>query len=583
MIGRIVGDKYELVQELGSEGVFDVYRAIDRGRNRPTKIRLVRPQAARESSFIQDLEEVVQQHATFQHPGLERAYEIREDDGIWFIASEFEEGTVLEDRLKRLSSFSVPVAISLAIAVVEALEACHNAGLIHGDISARTVFSKQGEGVKLMQAGFWQAFRHSDAAARQMVVNMAPYLAPEITAGSMPSKTSDIYAVGVLLYRLLTGRYPYGGDSPQSYAEQHISAPYPSLKRSLASVPPALDEIIRKCLSKRPDERYANATELLRDLRLLQDALRFGKSVKWPLTDSAGEAVPSVAPVAEKPEAESAGKAKRVKSKRERDSDGLPLWLSLIGYLSTFLAATVIGFWMYWNINTSKEVEVPNVVGMSFTEAADQISDLGLKLRQRSEEVSDEPAGTILRTNPAANRKAKENSFVDATVSSGSRYVELPDLTGRTLEEAVGMLKTLNVKYQTETGRDRNKPIGTVIAQKPSAKQKVERNSMVTLTINSQNEENRRDVYTYSITVRIPESEEPSSVWIKVEMTDAIGTTTVHEAKHNTGEVFMVPCEGQGSRATFRASLKRNEDDEIWEPFQTWDSENGLRKDQGEG
>jgi serine/threonine-protein kinase len=551
MIGRIVGDKYELVQEIGSDSVFDTFRGMDRGRNRPVKIRLIRPQAAQEESFIRELQDVVDQHHThFQHPSLERVFEMREDDGIWFIASEFEEGSILEERLKRLSSFSVPVAVGLAISIAEALEACHASGLIHGDISARTVFSKQGEGVKLMQAGFWQAYRFSEAAARQMMPAMAPYLAPEITAGSMPGKASDIYSLGVLLYRLLTGRYPYSGDSPQSYAEQHLSAPYPSLKRSLASVPPALDEIVKKCLARRPDERYATATELLHDLRLLQDALRFGRSLKWPLVEpSPDEPVTPVAPAIEDPEKP----AKPVRQRERIKNEGIPLWLSIIGYLSTFLMLAAVSFWIYYNTNSAnREVKVPNLVGKTFTDAAEELEGLNLKIRKKGEKVSDEAQDVILETNPAALRTARENSFIDVVVSAGSKFVELPDLKGKNIDIATGMLDELKILYETRVKRDRDFDENEVVEQSPSPKARVERGTKVILYVNKKEAPptSRRSLFTYKLDIEMPTGSAP--IKVRITMTDGLSTSTIHEKEHMPSETFQVTADGHGEKATFR-------------------------------
>lgn len=550
MIGRIVGDKYELVQEMGSDSIFDTFRGVDRGRNRSVKIRLIRPQVAAESAFVHDLQEVIDEyHTHFQQPSLERVYEMREDDGIWFIASEIEEGSVLEDRLKRLSSFSVPVAIGLAISIAEALEACHAAGLIHGDVSARTVFSKQGEGVKLMQAGYWQAYRSSAIAARQMVPAMAPYLAPEITAGSMPGKASDIYSLGILLYRLLTGRFPYGGDSPQAYADQHMTAPYPTLKRSLASVPPALDEIVKKCLAKRPDERYANATELLHDLRLLQDALRFGRSLKWPLVaPSPDEPVAPVAPIVDDPEKP----AKPVKHRDRVKSEGVPLWLSILGYLSTFLTLAAVGFWIFYNSNTNREVKVPNLVGKTLEEATMELESLHLKVRKKGERISEVEQGKILETNPAASRTARENSFVDVTVSAGAREATVPDLVNRTEEEAKNFLQNLGLKYDIREKSDRDFGPKVVVDQSPKAKSKIDRvNERITLYVNpaERTSSGRQSLYTYKVTVDMGDAELNSEV--RLDMTDGVATTEVFKGTAPQ-KTFVVTADGVGESATFR-------------------------------
>jgi serine/threonine-protein kinase len=140
--------------------------------------------------------------------------------------------------------------------VGEAVSALHASGIVHGDISAKTVVATSADSIKVTVPGLWRAYGISSRAAVAALRAMSPYLAPEVTAGAMPTFQSDIYAMGVLLWQLLTGRLPYPGDTPSSVAVKHATAPYPSLRSVTNSVPMPLDKIVEKAMAKEPSARY---------------------------------------------------------------------------------------------------------------------------------------------------------------------------------------------------------------------------------------------------------------------------------------------------------------------------------------
>jgi hypothetical protein len=276
---RLVGGKYRLVSELGTDPVFESYTAVDEPTARNVLLRLLKPDAVADEAFIEELIEASERLKGVEHTGVDRVYEVVEREGEWLAASRHDKGSFLIDRLDRLTSFSVPVALSTAVGIVDALSACHDAGIIHGDISPRNVFVRQDESIVLLSPGFWTAYAKSPKIAREFVPLIAPYLAPEVTAGDEPSEQSDVYAVGALLYELLTGEPPYDAGTTGAMARLHASAEIPSVRAFAHAAPPALDELIVRCLAKSPESRPDSAAELLADLKWIQDAVRFGRSL----------------------------------------------------------------------------------------------------------------------------------------------------------------------------------------------------------------------------------------------------------------------------------------------------------------
>jgi serine/threonine-protein kinase len=263
---------------------------------------------------------------------------------------------------------------------------------------------------------------------------------------------------------------------------------------------------------------------------------------------SPDDPVTPVAPTIDDPEKP----AKPVRHRERVKSEGIPMWLSVLGYLSTFLALAAVGFWIFYSANTNREVTMPDVRGKSFNEAAEELQGSKLKLRRKGERVSDEPEDTVLETNPAPSRTARENSFVDAIVSAGSKFVELPDLKGESVDDARTKLRTLKLEVETQPRRDNDFEPNQVVDMSPSPKAKVERGSKVILYVNTSESvsNSRRTLYSYKLDIEMPTGSVP--IKVRVEMTDGSSTQTVHEKEHMPSDKFFVRADGYGSTATFR-------------------------------
>ncbi len=582
LIGTLVAFRYEVTQELVGDGIFDVFKGIDRQRNRPVKLRILRPNLAKDQEFVGELKDLAAQHAEIHHPAMERIYEMVPHEETWVLISEHEDGAVLEDRLRRLTTFSVPAGLAIIISTCEALVGCHEAGLVHGDISARTLYSKQTDGVKLMCAGFWRAYAQNAYSARQALPSMAPYLAPEISEGEMPSAQSDIYAVGVLLFRILTGRFPYLGDTPAGLAHQHATALPPSLRKSLPAGPQALDEVVLRCLAKHPDDRYESVTDLLRDLRMIQDGLRFGrKAPVAPISDrEEGSAVrprKGPAPVkvvavkTEAPAQEAAVEPEdpETRKKSRRSEDGVPRWLAFLAFLGVLMVAFTIAYWAYVNISAPPTQKVPDLVGQTVQDAVTVLNGQGLTMTV-VERASEKPKGVILSLDPAPGEDVRSAFPIKAVVSAGSADVVVPDVRGRSLDEAKTLLATLDLKVSEDYQyvRDPDLPVNQVVDQAPSPRQKTRRLSTIRLTVNSLSSEdvlNKRqgEWHTFTLEIPLPVQDSNSDMLVRVDMLDEDGVTTIHEGYHRPEEVMGVKVNGKGSPVTFTVYVNNELYDQI--------------------
>ena len=555
MIGTLLRVRYELLQELGESPVFVTYVAHDRVSERNVVVRTLKEPFNSEPEFVAKLKAVVEKSKRAEHPAVSRPLDFDEHNGSWFIVYQYSPGQSLYDRLKRASAFSVSLAVSTIIKVLEGLDAVHKSGQIHGDVSSRNVVVSPGGEAMLLMSGVWESYSESSKAGVEMLPLMAPYISPEVTAGQPLSFESDVYAVGVLLYEVLAGERPFEGRHPVDVAKAHATKPVPSLSQKISAVPEALDKIVQKALAKSPVERYAAAGQMLRDLKLLKDAMRFGKPLKWPL-DAQGQGTEQrVGPRLNVVRDEE--KEKKVAKKRAKEyNDGAPAWLVYIGILAMIGAIGAIGWWAYFNINAPKTIKVPDIIGISYNEASAQLEALNVQLRSVREEPSEEFAeGVIISVSPGVGRDIKEGSFVNAVVSSGSLFVEVPDLRGKTFEAARQLLSSLDLilSARIEYVRDPDVPKGVILSQEPAMHVQVERQTEITVKISNGDERVQSTIpsentFVYNLRWQF---EEDYSALVKVEMKDSERTRIIHEEVHDPGEWISIDTEGYEDEATF--------------------------------
>lgn len=556
MIGTILRIRYELIEQLDEDAMFTLYKARDRVAAKEVAIRTLQPPFDRETRFIEKLKEVIGKVATL-HTGVERMIEVDEHEGSTFIVGDLAPGFTLEDRIRKLAPFSAPVAVNIAIGIAEALDACHRAGITHGDLAARNIVVSAAGAVKLRQVGLWESFSSSRTAGAVALPSMAPYLAPEISAGATVSPATDIYAVGILLFEMLTGRQPFVGDSPVVVAMKHSTAPVPNLRSINPSVPVVLEEIVRKTLAKEPEQRYPSAAALLRDLQALSDALRFGRPISWPIGSDRGPTKDAPQPVAPALNVANPRDKKPSRPSREVVEPDVPPWLMWAVYVCLGVLVITIGAWAFFNVNKKKLVKVPNVIGLSSNEASARLQDMGLTMKIAAAKPSEQfPEGAILETNPPPG--AQVRSLVSVVISQGSKFVDVPDLRGRTLDDAKSLLANLQLELDSNvrTVRDRYIEAGKIVRQVPEPRKRVERYTRIRVEVSSGNRgaetsdpsEDKPSKYTIKIKMPLDQS----AATVRVDITDSRETRTVYEEDHLPGDEFEVEAIGYGSSAIFR-------------------------------
>lgn len=586
MIGELLRIRYQILEELSSSPIFDSYIARDRVRNVDVCVRLVNRPFSDEPEFVLALKSVVEKTKVLDHPNIARVYEIDEHEGRPFIVCELVRGSNLVERIRRVAPFSPPIATEIAIGICEALEHAAVRGMVHGDLCSDHVITSLEGRVAVIDFGLWESYGRSGSAGAMVLARMAPYLAPEIIEGELPSTSSDVYAVGVILFELLAARLPFSGQTPMSILAKHTTQAVPSIRSLNVAVPHVLDEIVSKALAKDRTQRYQSASELLSDLRALRDAMRFGRQLTWPIKTEA-RAQPDIPPAktfnekraerkmgtvahvenrANVKEVSTAPAKQKVKVRtpeKVRGDDDVPSWLKAIVYVLSGMAVAFVVGWMILNLTKKKELEVPNLIGMQIAQAREQAKALGVNLSVMAEEYNEKfpQPETIIEMDPAPKTPVREGAYVRVKLSLGSTYVDIPDLRGVTKEEArrrleaAGLLLAQRIKEQRSDTLDE----GMVIETEPKHGERVERNTTVEITVSSgrtrptreeRGEEEQQD-NTWTLRFKVRDGD---MIMVRVEMTDATGEArnVFEELREGGTYVSLDNVEGKGKEATFR-------------------------------
>lgn len=558
MIGQTVGSRYRIVRELEEHPLWKCYLA-DGMQGEQARVRVLADPFDSEPEFVRSLARHSEMLRGLRLEGVEEVRGFFQDEGAVSLVTDRADAITLDERLRKLGSLSTQLSLTIAADVCDALARLHAEGLCHGDLSAYNVLLPPKGQAALALPGYWETYSDSRSAGIAMLQRMSPYLAPEISGGAMPSPGSDVYSLGVVLYQMVTGRLPFTAATASALAEKHAMSPYPSIKFTVPNVPTAVDEIVRKCLAKSPRDRYASAAALAADLRYVLDALRFGNHLTWPPPRQEPEVVP-IAPSMNAVEGQPQTRQERIAKARRasRQTDGVPTWLTVIFYLTTSLVILAIGGWVAFNARAPKLVDLPNVVGLPSNQAKASLAKSNMKMVVTKWAMSERYAsGVVIDQQPPPGKdKAREGSFVYVTLSNGGKVVVVPDLTGKSEDQARDLLSEVGLELDTEVVKVRSKqvPFGQIVSQVPPAKQKVSRDSKIQVTVSNGDTEpvepGSGGNFTYTLRVKMPEGSVP--IMVKVDVTDESETRTIYEQEHRPNESFEVEADSRSTEVTFR-------------------------------
>jgi len=464
MVGKILAERYELIEKIAEGGMARVYRGRDLVLKRTIAVKVLKDQTTGDAAFVRRFEREAQAAAALSHPHIVNIYDVGEQDGIYFMVMEYVEGINLKEYIKQKGRLPVHEALQIARQIAEAIDQAQAAGIVHRDIKPQNIlFSRSGK-VKVTDFGIAIAGDGVTVPIEDEIIGSVQYISPEQARGEIACKQSDLYSLGIVLYEMVTGRVPFSGEKPVSIAMKHIQEQIVPPRQLQPDLPETLERIILKAVQKDIADRYSSAGEFLEDLIAAEGnsasgAARNSNHSQGGFDDLDEEDDEILRPVDD-------GDRPKERSFLARS------WLTMLKILllMVFVGGLFGGaYYMVDNYLTPPEVAVPDVRGMSQSDAARTIREEGLV--PNSEVVytyDDEIAvGSVVKTDPPEGRVVRENREIDLYVSQGPEYIIIPDLTGRTEMEAQIILQELDLAMSVVSEYNEEVEKGEVFRQVP--------------------------------------------------------------------------------------------------------------------
>ncbi|MDL9981403.1 Stk1 family PASTA domain-containing Ser/Thr kinase [Microbacterium candidum] len=457
LIGRLVDGRYRVRARIARGGMATVYVATDLRLERRVALKVMHGHLSDDAVFQSRFIQEARAAARLADPHVVNVFDQGQDDDMAYLVMEYLPGITLRELLREQRRLSVPQAVTIMDAVLSGLSAAHRAGIIHRDVKPENVLLAEDGRIKIGDFGLARAASANTATGQQLLGTIA-YLAPELVTRGTADARSDIYALGIMLYEMLTGEQPYKGEQPMQIAYQHAtdSVPRPSVKNP--GVPEQLDELVLWATEKDPDERPADAGAMLDRLREIEDQLGLGAQVARTLavpavttpvsrldSNELTAVLPAtsslaVAPMAQ-PAAAEADNATRLRTAtKRRASRGA--WILVL----VLLAAALTGGAGWWfGSGPGSLIAVPTVAGGTFAQAQTTLAKLGLKAVQKDEYSTDVAAQTVIGSNPDAGARVAKGKTVTVLVSAGPAPHDIPALAGMSAAEARKKLEEAKV------------------------------------------------------------------------------------------------------------------------------------------
>ena len=469
--GKILGNRYEIIEKVGNGGMATVYKAEDKVLKRNVAVKVLKDEFTTDEEFIKRFEIEAQSAARLTHPNIVSIYDVGSEDNLYYIVMELIRGKTLKEIIvEERGPLPWKWSVNVAIQIASALEMAHKNNIIHRDIKPHNIIITEDGIAKVTDFGIAKAVSNSTITAFGTTIGSVHYFSPEHARGGFTDAKSDLYSLGVVMYEMVTGRVPFDADTPVSVALKHMQEEPEEPIELNPNLPSAVNRIILKALKKDTTLRYQTATEMLADLR---------QALKNPNGDFVEDRDYDATARTQKINTDLYGNIEEQNNNKKGKKDNkfvafikrhkvLSVFVGLILLFAISLGGTLA----YLNITNPAEVELPEVVGMSREEAQQTIEGLKLVFEVSSEEYNkDVPEGYVISQDPTyiADYNVKEGSTVKVVVSKGQEKTTVPKVVGMTRKEAVDALEEANLTAEIVEETSRTVEEGYVISQEVDA------------------------------------------------------------------------------------------------------------------
>jgi len=596
LVGKILGNRYEIAEELGGGGMAVVYKGRDKYLNRLVTIKILRPEFTADKDFVNRFQHEAQAVASLSHPNIVSIYDVGQEDNIYYLIMEYVHGDNLKTLIKNEGPLLPEKAVRIAMQLCEALEHAHENNIVHRDVKPHNILITYDGRAKLTDFGIAREITAATFNYTDTIVGSVHYISPEQVRGQAVGPKSDLYSLGVVLYEMLTGKVPYQGDSPIAIAIKHIQEEAELPSRLNPRLNTELEKIILKAINKDPALRFQSAREMFAHLQTVISNAEGRDPFSKRDDDMATRILPVIDNLPEKNQPAEGQRKHRLR----------PLGWVIPGILLLSVILTGGYYFDKYYLNLP-EVQVPNVVNKSYDDAEyilkslgltvkktkayhqvvqegyviaqsigpndpkvklpreiiltvslgpeprvvpdlyqldisharEKLAETGLKLNEQiKEDFGDTvPQGYIFNQEPQAQSKLPKGSAVTVYVSKGPPVVQsqVPDLTGLTIEQARVALSEKKLKLDDDITLVKNYQFmtGQIVAQDPAANSLVQESTMVKITVSDGPGPSSKDA---RITVNVPNDGQMHQV--RINVTDIKGTRDVYIKNHSPGDRF---------------------------------------------
>lgn len=540
-IGMMIGERYEILEKIGTGGMSDVYKAKCHKLNRFVAVKVLKQEFSENANFVSKFRIEAQAAAGLMHPNIVNVYDVGEETGIYYIVMELVEGITLKKYIEKKARLSYKEAVSIAIQVSMGIEAAHNNHIIHRDIKPQNIIISKDGKVKVTDFGIAKAATSNTITSN--VMGSVHYTSPEQARGGYSDEKSDIYSLGITMFEMLTGRVPFNGETTVAIAIKHIQEEMVSPKEFVPEIPTSVESIVLKCCQKSPDRRYQNMQELITDLKqslinpdedfvVLADPDSTGATRAISDNDMARiknrsvyqenrEHIERQDSMRLRTDTSSFYREEEEPEEDDEEYDYNPKMEKLTTVLAVIVGVIICAILIFLALkifggsdkeenklsspiiqsseetNASRPTEtvthvtMPDVKGMNEEDAERALEDLGLSVERKYEESDSYDAGVVISADVSVGASLETGSKVTLTISSGTEGVEVPEVSGKTFDDANAQLIGLGFLVNKTEGYSDTIEQGIVISQNPSAGNKAPKGSVITVMVSLGKEETK--------------------------------------------------------------------------------------------
>ena len=500
-IGKIFAGRYRIVKQIGRGGMADVYLAKDLILDgEEVAVKVLRTNYQTDPIAVARFQREARAMADLDHPHIVRITDIGEEDGQQYLAMEYVAGLDLKRYIKEHYPLSNEEAVRIMGQILLAMRLAHTRGIVHRDLKPQNILLTPDGTAKVTDFGIAVAFAETSLTQTNSMLGSVHYLSPEQARGSKATVQSDIYAMGIIFYEMLTGHIPYDGDSAVTIALQHFQKPLPSVIAENPSVPQALENVVIKATAKKLTDRYKSVAEMYVDLSsslsynrrnepklVFDDATKADTKTLPKVSQSTLTSIPKVQTQSPKPQtakpsqqvSEDNYATKPVKKRKFR-----------VRYMILLASIVLVAASLIWILSrTPATIAIPDVAGQTVAEAKETLKKANFEIGEEKTEASEKvEEGRIIRTDPEAGKTRKEGSKINLVVSSGKQSFQLSNYIGRKSTDVIAELKQKKVPenlIKIEEEESSESEAGTVLRQSPAAgtTYDLSKASTITLTV----------------------------------------------------------------------------------------------------